>query len=88
MPYVTVSTVRGILDTGQKQALLERITDLMVEIEGQGNPEFRRNVWVKIDEQEPAHWSLGGTMPTAEVIAKTFGSIGHDGRRITKAQRP
>jgi hypothetical protein len=34
MPYITVSTVRGILDIGQKQALLERITDLMVEIEG------------------------------------------------------
>jgi Tautomerase enzyme len=44
MPYITVSTVRGILDIGQKQALLERITDLMVEIEGQGNPEFRKSV--------------------------------------------
>jgi 4-oxalocrotonate tautomerase len=84
MPYVTVSTARGILDIGQKQALLERITDLMVEIEGQGNPEFRRTVWVKIEEQEPAHWSLGGLTLTPEGIAKTFGPIGGDGRRPTK----
>ncbi|MGY2806685.1 tautomerase family protein [Bradyrhizobium sp. USDA 4506] len=35
MPYVTISTVRGIFDVAQKQALLERVTDLMVEIEGQ-----------------------------------------------------
>ncbi len=86
MPYITVSTVRGILDIGQKQALLQRITDLMVEIEGQGNPEFRKTVWVKIEEQEPAHWSLGGMTSTPEVIAKTFGSIGHDGRRAANAK--
>ena len=54
MPYVTISTVRGILDVAQKKTLLERVTDLMVEVEGQGNPEFRRNVWVRIEEQEPA----------------------------------
>ena len=50
MPYVTISTVRGIFDVAQKKALLERVTDLMVEVEGQGDPDFRRNVWVKIEE--------------------------------------
>jgi 4-oxalocrotonate tautomerase len=86
MPYVAISTAKGILDTGQKQTLLERITDLMVEIEGQGNPEFRKTVWVKIEEQEPAHWSLGGVIPNQEIIAKTFGNIDSDGRRIVKAK--
>jgi 4-oxalocrotonate tautomerase len=81
MPFVTVSTARGILDIDQNQSLLRRITDLMVEIEGQGNPDFRQSVWVKIEEQEPTHWSLGGMMPTAEMIATTFGPIAHDGRR-------
>ena len=52
MPYVTISTVRGIFDVAQKKALLERVTDLMVEVEGQGDPDFRRNVWVKIEEGE------------------------------------
>ena len=54
MPYVSISTAKGILDVEQKQRLLEKITDLMVEIEGQGNPEFRKLVWVKIDEQDPS----------------------------------
>jgi 4-oxalocrotonate tautomerase len=84
MPYVTISTVRGILDTAQKQALLTRVTDLMVEVEGQGNPDFRRNVWVKIEEGEPASWSLGGMIPTAEMIAGTFGAIGEGGKRAAK----
>jgi 4-oxalocrotonate tautomerase len=86
MPYVTISTVRGILDRAQKQALLERVTDLMVEVEGQGNPDFRRNVWVKIEEQEPASWSLGGMILTPEMIVSTFGPIGEGGRRIAKAK--
>ena len=84
MPYITISTVRGILDAAQKKTLLERVTDLMVEVEGQGNPEFRRNVWVRIEEQEPAHWSLGGMQPTSEIIADTFGAIGADGVRVAK----
>ncbi|QOG17647.1 MULTISPECIES: tautomerase family protein [Bradyrhizobium] len=84
MPYITISTVRGILDAAQKKALLERITDLMVEVEGQGSPDFRRNVWVRIEEQEPAHWSLGGMPLTSEIIAGTFGAIGADGVRVRR----
>jgi 4-oxalocrotonate tautomerase len=84
MPYVTISTVRGILDAAQKKALLERVTDLLVEVEGQGNPDFRRNVWVRIEEQEPSHWSLGGMLPTPEIIAGTFGTIGADGVRVPR----
>jgi 4-oxalocrotonate tautomerase len=84
MPYINISTVRGILDVAQKKTLLERVTDLMVEVEGQGNPEFRRNVWVRIEEQDPAHWSLGGMQPTSEIIAGTFGAIGDDGLRVAK----
>ncbi|MBR1029316.1 tautomerase family protein [Bradyrhizobium liaoningense] len=84
MPYVTISTVRGILDAGQKKTLLERVTDLLVEVEGQGNPDFRRDVWVRIEEQEPAHWSLGGIQPTPEIIAGMFGTIGADGVRVPR----
>ena len=86
MPYVTISTVRGILDAGQKKTLLERVTDLLVEVEGQGNPDFRRNVWVRIEEQEPSHWSLGGMQPTPEIIAGMFGAIGADGVRVAKTK--
>ncbi|MHC2334289.1 MULTISPECIES: tautomerase family protein [unclassified Bradyrhizobium] len=86
MPYVTISTVRGIFDVAQKRAMLERVTDLMVEIEGQGNPEFRRNVWVKIEEGEPASWSLGGMIPSPDMIAGNFGPLDAGGRRIAKVK--
>ena len=86
MPYVSISTAKGILDVEQKRTLLEKVTDLMVEIEGQGNPEFRKVVWVKIDEQDPSHWSLGGTTTSPERIAQIYGAIGADGRRLSRAK--
>ncbi len=81
MPYVIVETVKGILDNDEKKLLLDRITDVLVEIEGKGNPAFRKEVWVKIDEQEPHHWMRGGLVPTAERITALFGKLEPDGSR-------
>ena len=86
MPLITIQTVKGILDAEQKRKLHERITDLMVEIEGQGDEALRKLVWIKIEEQEPAHWSLGGMSPTTDYVAKTYGPIGPDGKRLAKAR--
>ena len=48
MPFVNVQTIKGILSPEQKNELLRRMTDLIVEIEGKGDPEFRRSVWVEL----------------------------------------
>ena len=53
MPFVNVQTIKGIMSSEQKNELLRRMTDLIVEIEGKGDPEFRRSVWIRIDEHEP-----------------------------------
>ncbi|MDY0416807.1 tautomerase family protein [Enterobacter sp. 170198] len=74
MPFVNVQTIKGIMNDEQKSELLRRMTDLMVEIEGRGDPEFRRSVWIRIDEHDPEQWSLGGLQPNAEMIAKKFAS--------------
>ncbi len=74
MPFVNVQTIKGIMNAEQKRELLRRMTDLMVEIEGKGDPAFRNSVWIRIDEHEPERWSLGGLQPTAEMIAKKFAS--------------
>jgi len=42
MPHVIIQTVKGILDNEQKKQLLEKITDVLVEVEGKGNPPFAR----------------------------------------------
>mgnify|MGYP000835964472 CR=1 FL=1 len=46
MPFVNVQTIKGIMTAEQKSELLRRMTDLLVEIEGQGDPQFRQSVWI------------------------------------------
>ena len=73
MPFVNVRTAKGLLDATQKKALQARITDLMVEIEGNGNSAFRPYVWVLIEEQEPENWCLGGMHVSTELIEQLNG---------------
>lgn len=73
MPFVNVQTIKGIMTEAQKSQLLDKITDLMVQIEGRGNPAFRQDVWVRIDEHEPESWSLGDRKPTRAYIEQVFG---------------
>ena len=35
MPLVDVQLIEGVFDKGQKQAMITKITDAMVEIEGE-----------------------------------------------------
>jgi 4-oxalocrotonate tautomerase len=68
MPFVNVKTAKGLLDEQQKSDLSARLTDLMVEIEGRGNRNFRDLVWVLIEEHDAASWCLGGTQGSEEKI--------------------
>ena len=44
MPFANVRTAKGLLDKKQKTQLCTRLTDVMVEVEGRGNPDFRKLV--------------------------------------------
>ncbi|MBC3916813.1 tautomerase family protein [Undibacterium sp. CY18W] len=68
MPYVQIHTIKGMLNPGQKQLLLERIADVMVDIEGAGDPEFRKSVWINIQETEAESWSMSGFRPSTGQI--------------------
>lgn len=68
MPFVNVRTARGMLDEEAKRKLHEGLTHLLVEIEGRGNPEFRKLVFVLLEEEEPSSWSVGGVPVTTERV--------------------
>jgi 4-oxalocrotonate tautomerase len=62
--------MKGLLDAGKKKELHRRLTDLMVEIEGNGNKEFAKLVLIKIDEDIPENFSMGGKQATEELVKK------------------
>lgn len=57
MPLVNVKVIKGVFDTEQKQTMISKLTDAMVDIEGEG---LRGVTWVTIEEVEGGDWGIGG----------------------------
>lgn len=62
MPLVDIELIEGVFDARQKQAMIKKITDAMVEIEGEA---MRGVTWVRVHEVADGHWGIGGKGMTA-----------------------
>ncbi len=65
MPLVNVKLIEGVFDTAQKREMIEKLTDAMVEIEGES---MRSVTWVVIDEAKSGDWGMGGRALTTEDV--------------------
>ena len=67
MPFVNVKVIEGVFTPDQKRAMVERLTDTMVSIEGEA---MRGVTWVVVEEVRSGDWGIGGTsLTTADVKA-------------------
>jgi len=72
MPMINVRLVEGVFDDSQKREMIEKLTDAMVEIEGEN---MRSVTWVLIDEVKSGDWGMGGNaVTTADVHALAAGA--------------
>ena len=62
MPLVTIEPIRGVLNDDQKRALIERVTEAVLEVEGEA---MRSVTWVRILEYPEGEWGIGGSPVTA-----------------------
>jgi len=62
MPMINVRLIEGVFDDSQKREMIEKLTDAMVEIEGEN---MRGVTWVLIDEVKSGDWGMGGNAVTA-----------------------
>ena len=65
MPLVNVRLIEGVFNEDEKRAMIEKLTDAMVEIEGEN---MRQVTWVVIDEVKSGDWGLAGNALTAEHV--------------------
>ena len=65
MPYITVKLIEGVFDRDQKRAMIERLTDAMVEIEGEN---MRSVTWVVLEEVASGEWGMGGEPRSTEDV--------------------
>ncbi len=67
MPIVDVHLIEGVFDKDQKQEIIRKVTDAMVEIEGEA---LRGATWVRLYEVASGEWGMGGKgVTTADVKA-------------------
>ena len=62
MPFVNVKVIEGVFTSDQKQAMVERLTDAMVAIEGEA---MRGVTCVVVEEVASGDWGIGGKCLTA-----------------------
>jgi 4-oxalocrotonate tautomerase len=65
MPLVDIEVIEGVFDDDQKARMIQKVTDAMVEVEGEG---MRGVTWVRVKEVRSRQWGIGGKTPSAEDI--------------------
>jgi len=67
MPLVDIQLIRGVFNAEQKDAMIRKVTDAMVSVEGET---MRPVTWVRIQEIESGEWAIGGkALTTSDVKA-------------------
>ena len=57
MPLVTIDVIKNVFTPDQKEALIEKVTEAMIAVEGES---MRSVTWVRINEFEGGDWAIGG----------------------------
>jgi 4-oxalocrotonate tautomerase len=65
MPLIQVKLIENVFSPEQKREIIERLTDAMVEIEGEN---MRSVTWVTVDEVASGDWGIAGNALTTEDV--------------------
>jgi 4-oxalocrotonate tautomerase len=57
MPLTDIQVIKGVFSPAQKRQLIEKVTEAMIEVEGEA---MRPVTWVRIREVEQGDWAIGG----------------------------
>ena len=65
MPLINVKIIEGVFSAEQKSQIIRKLTDAMVDIEGEA---MRPVTWVTIEEVASGEWSIGGKALTTQDV--------------------
>lgn len=65
MPLIQVSLIEEVFTPAQKQQIIRKLTDAMVEVEGEA---LRGVTWVTIQEVRSGDWGIGGQALTTAAV--------------------
>jgi 4-oxalocrotonate tautomerase len=65
MPLIQVKVIENVFTPAQKAEMITKLTDAMVEIEGEN---MRPVTWVVIEDVRSGEWGIGGNALTTEAV--------------------
>ena len=72
MPLIQVKLIENVFSADQKREIIERLTDTMVEIEGEN---MRSVTWVTVEEVSSGDWGIAGDALTTEDVKALQGAV-------------
>jgi 4-oxalocrotonate tautomerase len=72
MPLVDIHVIEGVFNAADKEQMISKVTDTLVNIEGEN---MRGVTWVRVHDVPSGQWGIGGKpLTTADVKALQAGS--------------
>jgi 4-oxalocrotonate tautomerase len=65
MPLINVKVIEGVFSAEQKTRIIRKLTDAMVDIEGEA---MRPVTWTVIEEVRSGEWGIAGKPLTTEDV--------------------
>jgi 4-oxalocrotonate tautomerase len=65
MPLINVKVIEGVFDDSQKQQIITKLTDALVEIEGEN---MRPVTWCILEEVRSGSWGIAGNPLTTQDV--------------------
>jgi 4-oxalocrotonate tautomerase len=65
MPFIQIKVVAGVFTAQQKREIVERVTEALVAIAGEG---MRQLTWCVVEEVPSGEWGIGGQSITADDV--------------------
>jgi 4-oxalocrotonate tautomerase len=65
MPFINVKVIEGVFSVEQKREIAERLSETMIDIEGES---MREVTMVVIDETKSEDWAIGGRCLSTEAV--------------------
>ena len=75
MLLIQVKIIKGVFTAPQKREIVERLTEAMVEIQGEN---LRRLTWCVLEEVASCEWGIGGQVVAVDDIRALARSNGGD----------
>lgn len=72
MPLVQIKGIAGYLSLEQKQQLIQKVTDAVVSVEGEG---LRSVTWVIVEDVSSGAWGVGGQPVTTEMLQQMSAAV-------------